>query len=307
MLNGVLGDYLAETQNPLAIEMSLRHDGHPLELESEALRAAFPQPAASCSCLLHGSCMNDLQWNRHGHDHGAALARDLGLHAALPPLQQRPARLDERARARRAARAARRRVARAGRGARAARSQHGRARGAQRLPLRRDAGTGERARGAASSRSSSASARRTTARRSSAAATGSTCSSASAATARRSRDSASFAAPASPTCASATCSTSTGTGAIASRARKTHAQRAEAARGRRVLRHRRDHIARGWQQSVRRRAGPRRQRARPPRSVAPHAGLPRGAPVDRLRRRPSRSAEPTGGLRAAPNVALLAG
>jgi pimeloyl-ACP methyl ester carboxylesterase len=28
--------------------------------------------------LLHGSSMNHLQWNRHGHDHGAALARDLG-------------------------------------------------------------------------------------------------------------------------------------------------------------------------------------------------------------------------------------
>ena len=28
--------------------------------------------------LLHGLCMNDLQWKRNGHDHGAALARDLG-------------------------------------------------------------------------------------------------------------------------------------------------------------------------------------------------------------------------------------
>jgi pimeloyl-ACP methyl ester carboxylesterase len=28
--------------------------------------------------LLHGLCMNDLQWMRAGHDHGAALQRDLG-------------------------------------------------------------------------------------------------------------------------------------------------------------------------------------------------------------------------------------
>ncbi len=28
--------------------------------------------------LAHGLCLNDLQWNRRGHDHGAALARDLG-------------------------------------------------------------------------------------------------------------------------------------------------------------------------------------------------------------------------------------
>jgi hypothetical protein len=28
--------------------------------------------------LAHGLCMNDLQWLRDGHDHGAALHRDLG-------------------------------------------------------------------------------------------------------------------------------------------------------------------------------------------------------------------------------------
>lgn len=78
VLNGVLGDYLAETENPLAIEMSLRHDGHTLELEKEALRDAIPAAGGKLLVLLHGSCMSDLQWNRQGHDHGAALARDLG-------------------------------------------------------------------------------------------------------------------------------------------------------------------------------------------------------------------------------------
>jgi pimeloyl-ACP methyl ester carboxylesterase len=29
--------------------------------------------------LLHGLCMNDLQWQRAGHDHGDALARELGF------------------------------------------------------------------------------------------------------------------------------------------------------------------------------------------------------------------------------------
>src|SRR5512144_1464963 len=33
VLNGVLGDYLSETHNPLAIEMRLRRDGRPLVLE----------------------------------------------------------------------------------------------------------------------------------------------------------------------------------------------------------------------------------------------------------------------------------
>lgn len=78
VLNGVLGDYLAETENPLAIEMSLRHGGQILELETEALREVLPGAGGRLLVLLHGSSMNDLQWTRHGHDHGAALARDLG-------------------------------------------------------------------------------------------------------------------------------------------------------------------------------------------------------------------------------------
>jgi pimeloyl-ACP methyl ester carboxylesterase len=77
-LNGVLGDYLSETDNPLAIQMRLRQGGLPLELEPQALRAALPQAGARLLIMVHGSCMNDRQWSRLGHDHGAALARDLG-------------------------------------------------------------------------------------------------------------------------------------------------------------------------------------------------------------------------------------
>ncbi|MBL0141643.1 MAG: alpha/beta hydrolase [Betaproteobacteria bacterium] len=77
-LNGVLGDYLAESGNPLAIAMGLRKSGTPVALNRAALAAAFPKPGGRVLVLLHGLCMNDLQWNREGHDHGAALARDLG-------------------------------------------------------------------------------------------------------------------------------------------------------------------------------------------------------------------------------------
>ncbi len=79
VLNGVLGDHLAETGNPLAIEMQLRHDGRPLELDRDALRTTFPRASRKLLVLVHGSCVNDWQWTRQGHDHGAALARDLGL------------------------------------------------------------------------------------------------------------------------------------------------------------------------------------------------------------------------------------
>jgi len=78
-LNGVLGDYLVQIGNPLAIEMRLRHGGHPLELERQALRLALPQATRKLVVLVHGSCLNDRQWTRQGHDHGSALARDLGF------------------------------------------------------------------------------------------------------------------------------------------------------------------------------------------------------------------------------------
>jgi hypothetical protein len=77
-LNGVLGDHLAAGGNPLAIPMSLRRGGRTLVLEREALEAAIPEAGGRVLVLAHGLCMNDLQWHRRGHDHGAALARDLG-------------------------------------------------------------------------------------------------------------------------------------------------------------------------------------------------------------------------------------
>lgn len=85
-LNGVLGDTLERTHNPLAIPMSLRQDGHDLTLQHDALAAALPAGADRPLILIHGLCMNDLQWRREidaegksTHDHGAALARDLGF------------------------------------------------------------------------------------------------------------------------------------------------------------------------------------------------------------------------------------
>ena len=62
-LNGVLGDYLEASSNPLAIRMRLRRDGN---------------AGGKLVVLVHGLCMSDLQWKRRRHDHGAALARDLG-------------------------------------------------------------------------------------------------------------------------------------------------------------------------------------------------------------------------------------
>ena len=78
-LNGVLGDHLEATANPLATPMAFRHAGRPLVLERSALSSALPDANGRLLVLLHGLCMSDLQWQRNGHDHGAALARDLGF------------------------------------------------------------------------------------------------------------------------------------------------------------------------------------------------------------------------------------
>ncbi|HEY1129714.1 MAG TPA: alpha/beta hydrolase [Roseateles sp.] len=69
-LNGVLGDYLEETGNPLATAMSL----HPL------VEGANGPPLV----LLHGLCMNEAQWRRN------ADARDTDFPAALAALGYQP-------------------------------------------------------------------------------------------------------------------------------------------------------------------------------------------------------------------------
>ena len=76
MLNGVLGDYLYQQANPLAITMQLRRDGK--ALSESALRQLIRQSNGKILLMVHGLCMNDLQWQVDEHDHGVALARELG-------------------------------------------------------------------------------------------------------------------------------------------------------------------------------------------------------------------------------------
>lgn len=80
-LNGVLGDHLADSGNPLAIAMRFRRQGQALPLQAEALRASLAAQTSTprLLVLLHGLCMNDLQWRLGtAEDHGQVLARELG-------------------------------------------------------------------------------------------------------------------------------------------------------------------------------------------------------------------------------------
>jgi len=80
-VNGVYGDHLARTGNPLAIEMSLRAWGRAVDVTDPG--ASYREtdghaPSSKLLVLVHGLCLNDLHWRRAGHDHGAALADEFG-------------------------------------------------------------------------------------------------------------------------------------------------------------------------------------------------------------------------------------
>ncbi|MGL5002451.1 MAG: lipase family alpha/beta hydrolase, partial [Casimicrobium sp.] len=75
-LNGVISDHLVKTKNELAIKMSFCVNGQSISLTRESL-APIAQHSKKIVILVHGLCMNDRQWLREGHDHGAALAKDL--------------------------------------------------------------------------------------------------------------------------------------------------------------------------------------------------------------------------------------
>jgi hypothetical protein len=79
VLNGVVGDHLAATRNPLAIEMVLRHEGERLVLERAALRARFPRAPRKLLVFLHGSCRHDRSRCTPGEDGLTAIARELGF------------------------------------------------------------------------------------------------------------------------------------------------------------------------------------------------------------------------------------
>jgi hypothetical protein len=91
-LNGVWGDHLADSGNPLAIPMALRRvpdRALATTATSATATTATPMTASGDAApvsgrvlvLVHGLCMNDLQWQRNGHDHGTALAQALGCTA----------------------------------------------------------------------------------------------------------------------------------------------------------------------------------------------------------------------------------
>ena len=78
-LNGVLGDHLQATGNPLALVARLRMANRILVLDRAALAASHPGAGQRLLVMVHGLCMNDLHWQQGSHHHGHRLAGELGF------------------------------------------------------------------------------------------------------------------------------------------------------------------------------------------------------------------------------------
>ena len=78
-LNGVMGDHLVDSDNPFATPMTIFHRGEALNWQAPS---PMPEATGKVLLLIHGLCMNDLQWHTQSEenvvDHGEALASALG-------------------------------------------------------------------------------------------------------------------------------------------------------------------------------------------------------------------------------------
>ena len=77
VLNGVIGDYLEEKENPLKIDMQFRYQSKAIQIDSESLKETYPKINGKILLMIHGSCMSDIQWNHKNHNHGEALSEEL--------------------------------------------------------------------------------------------------------------------------------------------------------------------------------------------------------------------------------------
>ena len=77
VLNGLIGDHLIKTDNPLKIDMSFRNRGNTIGLNKKSISTAYSTVTNKILLMIHGSCMDDQQWTQNKHNHGAALAKEL--------------------------------------------------------------------------------------------------------------------------------------------------------------------------------------------------------------------------------------
>ena len=75
-INGVYGDHLERTANPLAIEMSFRHEGDLVDPERPG--DVVQHASGKVLIAIHGLCLNEQHWVRDGHHRIASAAAATG-------------------------------------------------------------------------------------------------------------------------------------------------------------------------------------------------------------------------------------
>ncbi len=80
-VNGLVGQFLLDAGDPLAVGCSVRQAGRDVPLTRDALRAAHPAATGRVAVLLHGLCEDDETWDR-GPRRGRGRSYADGLDAA---------------------------------------------------------------------------------------------------------------------------------------------------------------------------------------------------------------------------------
>jgi pimeloyl-ACP methyl ester carboxylesterase len=75
-INGVYGDHLVRTENPLAIEMSFRRDG--VRVDTRRPADALAGATGRLLVIVHGLCLNDQHWTRDNDNRIEAVAVEHG-------------------------------------------------------------------------------------------------------------------------------------------------------------------------------------------------------------------------------------
>lgn len=66
--SGLVGDHLTRSRNPLTPRLGFRQEGRLLQLDAEALAAAYPQARSHLIVFVHGLCCNENSWRLYVRD-----------------------------------------------------------------------------------------------------------------------------------------------------------------------------------------------------------------------------------------------
>jgi pimeloyl-ACP methyl ester carboxylesterase len=89
VLNGFIGDRLAEQQSSLAIRLAVRHGGRDVPLDPEPLAAAFPAATGDLVVFLHGLSEAETNWDRDAEETGGSYGTRLAAETSWTPVYLR--------------------------------------------------------------------------------------------------------------------------------------------------------------------------------------------------------------------------